>query len=189
MSKIEKLVLLILLLIAFTFCCDFAIVIVRKAFMPLGKRDSNIDTEEYMHIKADSIKFAMEKAGYSNLVEYVSSITGAQSIPHFVHREIAHTTLYMEEDFLDAWGQPIMILLTTNSIGEVGVAMHSFGENQKDEKGDGDDIVMWLDAEGRYEMTVFRGKARIEGYEGRRCVSILENGEPLFTIDFLGTQQ
>jgi len=54
---------------------------------------------------------------------------------------------YKDGIFSDVWGQPIVVTLTTNHAGTGYVIMHSFGKNKKDEKGDGDDIMRWFNAD------------------------------------------
>ena len=57
---------------------------------------------------------------------------------------------YKDDSLLDMWGEPIIFMLTTNRNGDVGFTMHSFGKNKIDEKGGGDDIIMWFDADMFY---------------------------------------
>ncbi|MCL1921840.1 MAG: hypothetical protein FWG50_12345 [Kiritimatiellaeota bacterium] len=153
-----------------------------------SKRNPGVMTQIMMSDMADSIHYVMRKASHSNLVEYVDSLTGSRRIPRFVHREVMQEVSPQDLDFLDAWGQPIMILLTTNSNGETGMAMHSFGENKRDEQGNGDDIAIWIDADGKRYVYTMKGNTRID-----TCTvgiwSVIYREEPVFTIDLSGGQQ
>ncbi|MCL1920305.1 MAG: hypothetical protein FWG50_04380 [Kiritimatiellaeota bacterium] len=154
-----------------------------------SKRNPDAITQIMMSHMVYPMHRVMGKAGHSNLVEYVDSLTGSRGIPRFVHREMIQEMSPRSGNFLDAWGQPIMILLTTNSNGEAGVAMHSFGGNKRDEGGGGDDIVLWIDAVWRgREVFIIKGKTRVAFYEEGRHSSEVEMDEPIFKIDLLGEQ-
>jgi len=103
---------------------------------------------------ANAISDAMKKCAHTNVMEYINSKRDTQHIPWVLDREtirrITKDSKYYPFDiekrnFLDGWGQPIVITLTTNRHGEIGITMHSFGKNLQDENGVGDDILVWID--------------------------------------------
>ena len=104
----------------------------------------------------DILFLSMKDTGYSNVLEYANGISDNHTIPRTLGYEIfdksilspeAMSSFYQHGVFADAWGQPIVIMLTTNRNGKVGVTMHSFGKNKRNENGGGDDIVLWISAD------------------------------------------
>jgi hypothetical protein len=111
----------------------------------------------------NTFQYALYETGHSNMLEYVASIEGAQNIPHVVRcetiRKIVNDSgiaterlkfdhgesFYENGTFSDAWGQPIVVTITTNFNGNMGLTMHSYGKNKRNENGKGDDILVWND--------------------------------------------
>jgi len=112
----------------------------------------------------NAFQYALHETGHSNMLEYVDSIEGSQPIPHIVKcgtiRKIVNDSgimierlkfdrgesFYENGTFFDAWRQPIIVTLTTNQNGKVGLTMHSYGKNRRNENDKGDDIILWNDA-------------------------------------------
>jgi len=108
----------------------------------------------------DTFKGATAIAGHSNVLEYVNSLSDVCDFPRTVDSQTvcqmfsgkfrwseSYSEYYKDGVFFDKWGQPIVVTLTTNHAGTGYVILHSFGKNKKDEKGDGDDLMMWFNAD------------------------------------------
>ena len=148
--KAMNLVVRIMLRMGFLCCCIAFVVIIVRLFSSPTLYSVNL-TGAYMRSMAVVMEYAMESAGHSNIVEYVNSITSTQRIPQIMDCEVIRrirkeALCFDDEDFRDAWGQPIMITLTTNRNGAIKILMHSFGKNKRNENGNGDDIQMWFNA-------------------------------------------
>jgi hypothetical protein len=110
-----------------------------------------------------TIQYALYETGHTNVLEYVNSIEGIESVPRMLKRETIRKivndagvvierfkldggeSFYNEGIFFDAWRQPIDVMLTTNNNGKVGLNFHSRGKNKINGIEKGDDINMWND--------------------------------------------
>jgi len=139
------------------------IVVIPACIAPDAKPDNNQKTRYWsMASLRNTFEYAMWETGNSNMFAYVNSIGSVQDVPHDVNcktiRKIVKDSgvaierltyykggsFYENGIFFDAWGQPIVVTLTTNHNGSTGVTMHSFGKNMRNENGEGDDILMWI---------------------------------------------
>ena len=118
--------------------------------------DRKLDTHGSMRSMVWIISMAMKNAKNKNLLNYLNSLSDTKDIPRILDYEvielifkdsIGRPTSFRDKKLLDTWERPIIITLTTNRSGKVGITMHSFGENGIDENGEGDDIIMWFDAD------------------------------------------
>ena len=125
--------------------------------VPVCKIPAKEDTPLYMRHMADVIKNAMHAHGQTNVSAYLNSLAKTRKIPREIDERMMKR-IFKESGLYpmdiprsyhvlgDDNGKSIMMTLTTNHNGEVGIKMHSFGPNGIDENGQGDDILMWFDA-------------------------------------------
>lgn len=147
-------------------CCIMIIfiVVIPACIAPDAKTDNKQKTRYWsMTGIRNTFEYALRETTYSNIFEYVNSIEGIQDIPHILSCETIRRivkdsgvatkklkfhrggSFYEDGIFTDAWGQPIVVTLTTNHSGCAGVTMHSFGKNKRNENGEGDDILMMIE--------------------------------------------
>lgn len=148
-------------------CCfvlAILIVIIPTCIAPDSNSDNNRKTRYWsMSAMRSVFQYALNQTGSSNMLEYIESTGCTQNIPHIMSSEMVRKIIkdsgvaierlkfdngrsfYEGGVFLDAWGRPIIVTLTTNRSQEFGITMHSFGKNRKNENGDGDDILLWND--------------------------------------------
>ena len=120
-----------------------------------------VQTKIKMYSIAEALFHFMEIDDQTNIMEYVHSITGEPRELKVLDQKILREILlaknikklsssreeHYNDLFRDAWKQPIIISLTTNQNAEVGITMHSFGKNKRNDNGGGDDIFLWFDAD------------------------------------------
>jgi len=146
-------------------CAVFCITIIARSCM-VPKLSSPDLTRANMRAMVSCWEHIMKPTGHSNILEYINSKSSTQTIPRIIDNEILHHIIedgkifypssWKNGEFFDAWGQPIIITLTTNNNGKVGLFMHSFGKNKRNENGKGDDVIMWFDADMFY--STFNGE-------------------------------
>lgn len=146
-------------------CCTVIIfiVVVPACIAPDSHPDNNQKTRYWsMTGIRNTLEYALLETAHSNMFEYVNSIEDIQNIPHILSCETIRkivkdsgvateklkfhraNSFYKDGIFSDAWGQPIVVTLTTNHSGCASVTMHSFGKNKRNESGEGDDILMLI---------------------------------------------
>ena len=160
MNKI-KLFYWFVITMMFASCVYYTVFIINYFHSPSVK-DFDQTTKRNMYSVADTIFDAIEITGHNNVLEYIYNITGTRHIPQTLSsdlflqicKDVYHQVPLSSQDekiltkrLIDAWKQPIIITLTTNQNGEAGVIMHSFGKNKQNETGNGDDIILWFDAD------------------------------------------
>ena len=132
-------------------CCLIAgFLIVAPMFTGSPRPTKNFTTQVTMRDMSCFFAGAMVTGGHSNIVETVNRIESKQDIPRIIeYKTISHiiesysgvetVTLkfYKDGKLIDAWGQPITIMLMPNHIGEAGIVMHSSGKNRRNENGGG----------------------------------------------------
>ena len=107
-----------------------------------------------MRAMASSCAHITKAKGHNKMVEYFDSMSATTNFPRIVERETLRKIIedgktyypssWRNGIFYDAWGEPIIITLTTNNHGELGFYMHSFGKNKRNDNGKKDDIIMWF---------------------------------------------
>ena len=159
MIKIMKIIFLIIIRVLGVGCVILIILFIRSLFLPLPIINDPIDkTKLKMFSIAELIFDSMEITDHDNVLEYISNSTSIQTIPQILNVELIRSITdpnplsHVREPlfakmFLDAWKQPIIITLTTNHVGKVGVTMHSFGKNKRNDNGNKDDVVLWFDSD------------------------------------------
>jgi len=154
--KAKTLIFQIMLPIALLCCWWVVLFVINLKYEYPKLKDPVQITKLNMTFMADTVKYAMKATGHSNAVEYVAHIAGTQNSLQILSRDTIRQILRDGREypfdlengvFLDGWEHPIMITLTTNQYGELGIMMHSFGKNKRNENGAGDDIVIWFNAD------------------------------------------
>jgi len=129
------------------------IIFIRACYIPQPSR--NELTRIHMRIINAYFNGYVNKSACTNIIEYVKHTTGTEKIPQILEHETIRKLLddagmpldVIGDNFFDAWKQPIIITFTTNNTETLGLSMHSFGKNKRDENGAGDDIIMWFSIE------------------------------------------
>ena len=115
-----------------------------------------LDTFDSIISMAYCIQEAMKHTKYTNVFDYFNSKTNINTIPKILDYKILSYTFndcvgqpsgFRQKGLLDTWGNLIIISLTKNKNGEIGMTMHSYGKNKKNETGKGDDILIWFNAD------------------------------------------
>lgn len=139
--------------IMFACCVVFMFFMSKKIFMMSMVPHSVQTFIDMLHI-ADNMRQDMNASGCSNVIEYADSLTSARGVPRVIECEGVRKrfensglpTLFIFGGTNDAWGQPLLVSLMANPQGAADMRIHSSGKNKQSENGNGDDIVVWLNA-------------------------------------------
>ena len=159
---VKELLLRVICAIFFVFVVLIAVI--PACIVPDAKPD-NAQKTRYWSIGAmrNTFAYAVYASGHTNILDYINSIENVQRFPYFVKSETIRKIVedsgievgrlsfyrgarfYEDGTFFDAWGQPILVTLTTNLNGNVYIIFQSFGQNNKSDNGEGDDILIQFD--------------------------------------------